>query len=159
LKSLWLGFDSGPWASRYRAIGLMALLLVCAAERSYFPLKPSDPRFATGRQIRKLKQTVPSDAVFFSSRDPLSVREELERGTDRICIPLNRATEYTWTQTTPRPPRARTAAAIASASKPVFPLVFEEEPGATLRRYPGRRIFLEPTSAGTYTGPLPPEFA
>jgi hypothetical protein len=159
LKSLWLGLDSGPWAGGRRVAGLLLVLLLCVAERAYFPLKPADPRFATGRQLRKLKQLLPEDAVFISNRDPLSVHEELERGSRRVCIPLHRGTEYAWTETTPRPPAAHTSAAITAASKPVFQRVFVEDPGAVLHGYPRRRVFLETTNAPAYTGPVPPEFS
>jgi hypothetical protein len=104
---------------------------------------------------------LPADAVLITSRDPLSAVEELgrDRGTRRVVIPLDRSTEYAWTATTPRPPRARTAEAIAAVSKPVFPRVFEDDPAAFLHQYAGRRIFLETTRSGTYGGALPPEFA
>jgi hypothetical protein len=158
LRSLWLGFDSGPRAGVWRAVGLLAVLLLCMVERAALPLDASDPRLTTGRQLRTLRRMLPPDAVFIANRDPLSVHEELVRGSRRIFIPLDRMTEYTWTQTTPRPPQARTPQAIAAASKPVYPQVFEDDPGAFLRRYPGRRVFLETIRSGTYTGTLPPEF-
>jgi hypothetical protein len=158
LGCLWLGIDSGPRADRLRVAGLFLILLLCVVQRWYSPLKLVDPRLRTGQQLRKLTQLLPRDAVFFSNRDPLSVHEDVERGTDRIFVPLNRATEYTWTQITPRPPVARTAEAIAAASKPVFLQVFEDDPVAFLQRYPGRRIFLETVTSGTYSGALPPDF-
>jgi 4-amino-4-deoxy-L-arabinose transferase-like glycosyltransferase len=161
LRSFWLGLDTGPYADRRRALGLMIVLLLCVVQRAYFPPSAADPRLAVGRQLRKLRQVLPVDAVLITNRDPLSAGEELERGRGarRVVIPLDRGTEYAWTATTPRPPRARTAEAIAAASKPVFPRVFEDDPAAFLHQYAGRRIFLETTRSGTYGGPLPPEFA
>jgi hypothetical protein len=119
----------------------------------------SDPRLATGQQLRKLRHVLPGDAVLITSRDPLSAGEELKRGGRRVVFPLDRATEYTWTATTPRPPRARTPEAIAAVSQPVFPRVFEDDPAAFLGQYQGRRTFVETTRSGSYGGPLPPEFA
>jgi hypothetical protein len=158
LRSLWLGLDSGPRADRQRSVGLLVVLLVCLAQRAYSPPEASNPRLWNTEQLRKLRYVLPADAVFITNRDPLSCGEELERGSQRVVIPLDRSTEYAWTVTTPRPPRAPTAEAIAAVSGPVFPRVFEDDPAAFLRQYPGRRTFLETTTSGTYGGALPPEF-
>jgi 4-amino-4-deoxy-L-arabinose transferase-like glycosyltransferase len=158
LSALWLGLDNQPRAGRFRVAGLLVILVFSLGQRSYLPLKDYNYRERWGRQVRKLKAVIPRDAVFISNRDPLTVYEELGRGTRRVCMPLNRASEYAWTQTTPRPPTARTPEAIAAASKPVFPVVFEEDPATFLHQYPGRRIFLETVTAGSYTGTLPAGF-
>jgi hypothetical protein len=158
LGSLWQGFDFGPKAEQRRVVGLFLILLLCLVKRWYLPHGAADPRRQTGQQFSKLRHLLPDDAIFISSRDPLSVHEELVRGTGRVFVPLNRASEYTWTQITPRPPAARTVEAIAAASRPVYPLVFEEEPATFLRRYSGRRVFLETPGPAGYGGALPPGF-
>jgi hypothetical protein len=158
LASLWPGPDLGRRSERRRAAVLLLVATLCLVQRWCLPLQSSDPRLRTGLQLRRLRQSMPGDAVFISNRDPLSVYEDVERGTGRVTVPLNRATEYAWTRTTPRPPADRTVEAIVAASKPVYPSVFEEEPHAYPRRYPGRRIFLEMTNSGTYGGPMPPGF-
>ncbi len=169
LGCLWLGLDSGPRADRLRVAGLFhscSLLRLAQVPLVNFWTSGTDPltrraavdRAAAGKPRRLKAQLILAERRFISNRDPLSVHEEVERGTSRIFVPLSRATEYTGTRTMPRPPAARTAEAITAASTPVFPMVFEDDPATFLRRYAGRRIFLETVSSGTYSGALPPDF-
>jgi hypothetical protein len=158
LKGFWLGSDSGLRGDRLRVAGLGLLLVVCLVKRWYIPPESYDLKDHTGRQVQELKRLLPRDAVFFTSRDPLGVHEELVRGTDRVCVPLNRASEYTWTRILTRPPSARTEEAIAAESKPVFAQVFEEDPSSFLNQHRGRRIFIEKRSPAELTAGLPPGF-
>jgi hypothetical protein len=156
LRGLWLAAPGRGEGVARRALALSAVLVLCLVQRWLLPLKPHDVRLWNGEPIARLKRLVPPDALFLSNRDPLTVYEELGRPTGRICVPLDRAAEYTWTQVTPRPPAARTAEAIKAVSQPVYPVVFDEDRAGVIRRFPGRRIFLETINGVDYRGRLGP---
>ena len=158
LRGFWLGSDTTPRADRLRLAGLSLILLFCLFKRWYTPLESYDLKFMTDREIHELKTLLPRNAVLFTDRDPLSVQHDLVQGTRRDYVPLNRSGEYAWTRFTPRPPSARTEEAIAAESKPAFSQVFEEDPTQFLRRYFGRRIFIETKTPTGAVVPLPPGF-
>jgi hypothetical protein len=158
LGCLWPGLEVGPRADRRRAVCLIVLLFLCLIGRRYIPAASEEPREWAWAQYYRLHRQLPDDAVFISDRDPLSVHEELVRVARRDFVPRDRKTHYANLQITPRPPLARTASAVAAASRPVYPAVFEEEPAQFLHRYAGRRVILETREPDTVRRLLPPGF-
>jgi hypothetical protein len=158
LGCLWPGTAFGLKAMRWRAGCLAVILLLCLSKRWCIPLGPDDPRIWAWAEYHRLKRFLPDDAVFISARDALGVHEELVRDTRRVFVPLNRSTPYANLQLTPRPPSAHTTTAVAAASRPVYPFVFDEGPATFLLNHLGRRVILETKEPDAFTPILPPGF-